>query len=96
MTGGKQKKQNKKREQSSAPNPPPTPLLLNGTWLRGQGGFAAALRALSVRVNTQRVNVCLLMMLDMISYLFTSNYMNKQSGESFKSRTVVIAKSSKS
>lgn len=47
-------------------------------------------------VNTPRVNVCLLMMLDVISVRFTSNYVSKQSGESFKSSNVVIAKSSKS
>lgn len=36
------------------------------------------------------------MMLDAISNRLTSNYMNKQRGESFKSGDVVIAKSSKS
>lgn len=97
-TWPEENRKSKTRRESNPqpPTPPPTPLLLNGTWLRGQGGFAAALRALSVRVNTQRVNMCLLMMLDVISYLFTSNYMNKQRGESFKSGTVIIAKSSKS
>lgn len=90
MTGGEQKEQDKKREQS------PPPPALNRTWPRGQGGFHAALRAVSVRVNTQRVNVCLLMMLDVISARFTSNYMNKHSGESFESGDVAIAKSSQS
>lgn len=93
MTGEEQKEQNKKREQF---HPHPTPPVLNRTWPRGQGGFDAPLRAVSVRVNTPRVNVCLLMMLDAIRNRLTSNYMNKQRGESFKSGNVVIAKSSKS
>lgn len=78
------------RESNPTPPPPPPPLHRNGTWLRGRGGFATPLRAVSVRVNTRRVNACLLMMLDVISGGFTSNYMNKQRGESFKSGLLVL------
>ena len=78
MTGGEQKEQNKKREKSP-PHPPPAVLNRTEHGPRGQGGFHAVLRAVAVRVNTQKVNVCLLMMPDVISARFTSNYMNKQS-----------------
>lgn len=90
MTGGEQEKGKKKTGRESNPTPPPPPLHRNRTWLRGRGGFAAPLRAVSVRVNTQRVNACLLMMLDVITSGFTSNYMNKQRGESFKSGLLVL------
>ena len=69
-----------KQEEREIPTRP-QPSVLNRTehGPRGQGGFHAVLRAVSVRVNTQKVNVCLLMMPDVISARFTSNYMNKQS-----------------
>lgn len=105
VTWPEENRKSKTRRESNTPpplslqprRPPPHPVL-DRTWPRGQGGFDAALRAVSVGggVNTPRVNVCLLMMLDVISVRFTSNYVSKQSGESFKSSNVVIAKSSKS
>lgn len=73
---GRGRGERKTRRESNPAHPPPWPSRRAERGLEVEEAFTAGAAAL--RVNTRRVNACLLMMLGAIGDGFTSNYTNKQ------------------